>query len=188
MARLGGKTSDKETENGRKFVGDKDVGYLEHLSRQSVEEHNDSSVLYFELDWEASKRNFYGELLIKKFKNINGIAVKVKPFIIENEANLENGILNQTLSLNVSVYTEHLKELNIAPKIDDYFALGYRIYRIYKRSIVDSGVSGNLLIDRKNIEIKYYCVQIDVEQIQKDAFGENLGLESQFNAHRGFNQ
>ena len=132
MARLGDKTNNKETKSGRKMLGDKDLDYLEHVSRQSVEEHGDFSVLYFALDWERSKRNFYGELLMKKFKVVKGVPLKVKYIIKEGEETLQNNIPNQLLELNVSVFVQQLRELDIDPKLDDYFALGQRLYRIWR--------------------------------------------------------
>ena len=69
----------KNSENsgsGNNFYGDKTLKYLKKLSRESVEQHTNTSVLYFEVDFERSKRNFYGEMLIRIWKNPIGISVK----------------------------------------------------------------------------------------------------------------
>lgn len=185
MPKLGGHTSTKETDSGKQLLGNKDLQYLEQVSRQAVEEHNNFSVLYFELDWELSKKNFYGELLVKKFKTIKGVPVKVKLKIKEGEETVFNNIPSQLLQLDLAIYTEQLKELNIDPKLDDFFALGQRLYRIHTRSINDSGVSGNVMVNRKRMEMKYFCIQEDDENLQKDVWGENLGLEYQINSYNG---
>ncbi len=185
MAKLGNKTSDKETTSSRKLLGDKDVDYIEQLSRQAVEDHLDLPLLYFALDWEKSKRNFYGELLMKKFKVITGVPVKAQYIVKEGQETLNNGIPNQLLEMNIAIFVEQLKELNIEPKLDDYFALGQRLYRIHTKSINDSGVSGTLLVDRKRVQARFYCIQDDDEVLQKDVWGDNLGLEYQINPING---
>jgi hypothetical protein len=184
MARLGNKTSDKETENGRKYFGDKDVQYLKDKSRESLEVDQNFSVLYFGIDWDLSNRNFYGELLTKKFKTSKGVPIKASFKIIEGSEQVFNDIPNKIMKLNVACYVEHLKELNIDPKQDDFFAIGQRLYRIYNLTLKDSG-PGNILVNRERLQVYFDCVQDDDEVLQKNVWGDNLGLESQINSENG---
>ena len=68
-----GTDTDKKTENGHLYFGDKDADYLEKTSREAVEENHNMSILYLELDWLNCKKNFYGEMKVKKFKNPKGV-------------------------------------------------------------------------------------------------------------------
>ena len=66
----------RETQSGKGWFGSKDLAYLKKVSRQAVEDHTNTSMLYFEIDYENSKRNFYGEMLVKAFKVPQGVEVK----------------------------------------------------------------------------------------------------------------
>lgn len=171
------KLTHKNTKDGRLYFGDKDLKYLKKVSRQSVETHHNSSVLYFEIDWVNSKRNFYGELIMKKFIHPKGIPVLCALNIKQGDASMFQGVPNKILNLTVSVYIDQLKELGIEPKLGDYFGVGKRLYEIYDKTIEDTGV-GSLMFKRGNIRQDFFCIQSDDEVIQKNSFGENLGLES----------
>ena len=178
MPRLGQQSSGKQTENGRLYFGDKTQSYLKQVSREAVEEHHNMSVLYFQLDYARSKKNFYGELLAKKFVHPKGIEVRGAFNIKQNELTVSNGIGGKTMSLTVSVFVEQLKELNIAPEKGDYFAIGRRIYQIYDKTLEDVG-PGNFMMGRERMRQDFYCFQEEDESIQKDIWGDNLGLEQE---------
>ena len=55
----------EDTRSGRILFGDKSLKYLEKMSRTAVEDYTNTSLLFFEIDYQASKKNFYGELIIK---------------------------------------------------------------------------------------------------------------------------
>ena len=180
MASVGPKSknkSAKDTDNGKLYFGDKDASYLKKTSREAVETHHNAPILYFEIDWIQSKRNLYGETLVKKFKNSKGVEVYGIYKIQEDDATQTNGIPNKTLKLTISVYTEHLEELNITPQRGDYFGIGKRLYRITDKTIEDVG-PGNLLMNRERMRQDFFASQDDDEVLQKDIWGDNLGIES----------
>ena len=156
--------SAKDTRSGRAFYGDKTLSYAKRLSRESVEKHTDTSVLFFEVDWERSKKNFYGELLIKKFVNPKGIEVKGIVDLTEGGDIVTQDIPNQLLNLKFSCYVNHLQELSIDPKIGDYFATKNRVYFIYGKQITDAN-KNSVGVDRETVSIVYSCVEADSEQI-----------------------
>ena len=171
-------TSGKRRNNGELYFGGKDAAYLKKVSRQAVEDHHKTSILFFEIDWFKSKKNFYGEMTMKKFKNPLGVEL-FGMYKIEQENPVNTfGIPNKTLKLTVSVYVEQLVELSIEPKLGDYFGIGRRLYEIYDKSISDVGI-GNLLGKRGRVRQDFICRQGDDETLQKDAFGGNFGLEYQ---------
>jgi len=172
------KTTDKRSENGNLYFNDKDIQYLKKQSREVVEEIHNMSVLYFALDWEQSKKNFYGELTMKKFKQPRGIEVRGKFKITQGGEQLQSGVPNKIMKMVVSVYREHLHELNIDPQRGDYFGIGKRLYQIYDYTIEDVG-PGNVLLKRENLRVDYFAIMDDDEVIQKDVWGDNLGLEEQ---------
>ena len=90
------KISGKRTENGRLYFGDKTAAYLKRKSRQAVEGYHNAPILFFEIDWVNSKKNFYGEMIVKKFKVPTGIQVKGMYKISQQEDQLQNGIPNKT--------------------------------------------------------------------------------------------
>lgn len=157
MARLGNR------ESGKTFYGEKTKNFTIEQSRSIVEHSNQFSVLYFEVDYEKSKRNFYGELIVRKWKNVNGI--KVLGIIkLEDDTVLQQGdIPNKMLKLEFGCYIDHLKELNIKPQIGDYFSVKNRTYYIYDKTTTDSNWL-TIGTDSGAHAILYKCVQSDSEQ------------------------
>jgi hypothetical protein len=154
----------KNKEHGRTGFGDKTLDYLKKKSRDAIEKYTDTSALFFELDYTNSKKNFYGEILIKKWKNPKGVLVNGVISIIEgNEVTVED-IPNQLARLNFVVYIDHLKELNIWPHIGDYFSIKNRIYFIHKRTLLDSD-KNSILTDKEAVTMKFTCVEADQESI-----------------------
>jgi len=186
MARLGNKVTDHPTEGGRLYFGDKDVEYLKKMSRQALEEHNDAPILYFGIDWEQSKRNFYGEMMIKKFVNPKGTQIRGSYKIYQASPNNTMGFLAKKMKMNVSVYTEQLEELGIEPTYGDYFAIGVRLYCIHDMTIKDAGV-GNVMMNRERMRVDYVAFEEDDEALQKDIWGDSLSLEYQINKQIGEN-
>ena len=136
------------------------------------------SVLYFEVDWVNSKKNFYGELIYKKFTIPKGTPIKGTIKLEQGTEQMSQGIPNKIMKLTLSIYTQQLDELGMRPKLGDYFGIGNRFYEIYDRTIEDVGV-GNVMIDRKQMRLDYKCVQADDEVMFRDAWGnDNLGTES----------
>jgi len=174
----------KQTNSGRRYFGDKDVEYLKKKSREAVEDINDLTVLYFQLDWEKSKRNFYGELIIKKFVDTKGVQVRCMINMNQGQEEIQQGVPNQLMLLNVSVYVEQLKELGINPNYDDFFLYGQRAYRIYRKTLADYG-PGNVLGNRERMRQDYFCVQVDDEEFQAEPWGDNEGLEYQIRSGNG---
>ena len=168
--------NNKNTENGRLYFGDKDAKYLEKVSRQAVEDHHNSSILFFEIDWTKSKRNFYGEMIIKKLKNITGVELRGVYNFTQTAATQSQGIPNKGLKLVVSIYTAQLKEVNVAPSLGDYFGIGKRLYKITDKTIEDVG-PGNLMVNRGRVRQDFTCTEESDESLQKSAYGDNLGLE-----------
>jgi len=178
MARLGHQGSNKETDHGKLYWGEKTLNFLKDKSRVVLEEYQDISLLYFQIDWMKSKKNFYGELLFKKFVNPLGIQIKGAIKMSQGEEQLNQGVPNKIMKLAFSCYTEQLKELNIEPNYGDYFAYGQRLYQIYDRTLKDYG-PGNVNGNRERMRIDYLCIQEDDETIQRDPWGDNLGLDIQ---------
>ncbi|MEO6304816.1 MAG: hypothetical protein ABIP51_16770 [Bacteroidia bacterium] len=172
--------SGKKTENGRLYFGDKTAKYLEKKSRQAVEGYHNSPILYFEVDFMKSKKNFYGEMTIKKFKNNKGVSVKGIYKMQQGDEQLQQGIPNKIMKLTVSLYVEQLAELDIKPSLGDYFGIGNRLYLIYDKTLEDAG-PGNLMMNRGRMRQDFLCIQEDDEALEKNAFSSNLGLESEIN-------
>lgn len=174
----------KETAFGRRYFGDKTIDFLKQKSRQSLEDIHNVTVLYFKLDWENSKRNFYGEVLMKKFVNAKGVQVRCSIDMKQGQEELQQSIPNQLMTMTVSCYVEQLKELGIEPNYDDFFLFGQRAYRIHKRTLKDYGV-GNVLGNRERMRIDYNCIQVDDEEFQAQPWGDNEGLEYQIRSGNG---
>lgn len=179
MASVGPKSkgnSAKETENGKLYFGDKDADYLKRMSREAVETHHNSPILYFQMDWLASKRNLYGEATVKKFVDVRGVEVAGVFKLEQGDSTQTNGIPGRKMSLTVSVYVEALKEKNLEPQLGDYFGIGKRLYIIRKKTMEDVG-PGNLLMNRERMRQDFFAVEETDEVLQKDIWGDNLGLE-----------
>lgn len=178
MARLK-KQESEQNENGKGYFGDKDMEYLKKESREAVEGHHNSSVLYFQIDWERSKRNFYGEMTTIRFKNPKGTKVRGKFEVKQGDVTMTKGIPNKMMTLTVSVFKEQLKELNIDPTTGDYFGVGKRFYYIYDKTIADRGSSTIMM--RDDVRVDFFAYQVGDEGIQRDVWGDNLGQEEQIN-------
>jgi hypothetical protein len=175
-----GRISGKKTENGRLYFGNKDADYLKKVSRQAVEEHHNAPILFFSIDWAKSKKNFYGEMTMKKFREPLGTPVKGIFKIEQGEEQLQQGVPNKIMKLTVSIYIDQLEELNIKPELGDYFGIGKRLYQIYDKTIEDVG-PGSLMMNRGRFRQDFHCLQDDDEVLMKNAYGSNTGLESQIN-------
>lgn len=149
--------------SGNNFFGSKTEKYLKKLSRESVEKHTNTSLLFFAVDYERSKRNFYGEMIIRIWKNTIGVEVKgIIQLDQSSEVSVED-IPNKTMNLNFSCYLDHLKELGISPGIGDCFSTKNRIYMIYDKTILDANMV-SIATDREALYIKYDCIALDSEQ------------------------
>ena len=176
MARLGGSTNPKQTENGKGYFGDKDVEFLKKQSRQAVEEIHNAPILFLELDWENCHRNFYGEMTVKKFKHPQGIQVRGSYKIRQGELTHQNGIPYKSMNLTVSLFVEQMKELGIDPQRGEYFYIGKRYYQIWDKSIIDAGV-GNVLMTREKMQQDFHAFEVDDETIQNQVKDPNPGPE-----------
>lgn len=168
--------SSKETDHGRLYFGNKDVAYLKKLSREAVEQHNNVTLLYFALDWEASKRNVYGEMLMKKFKNPKGVQLSGIIKMNQGDETMNQGVPQKIMKLTFSCYVDLLREKDVEPKIGDYFSYGQRIYEIYDTTLKDYG-PGNVIGNRERMRVDFYAIQSDDEVIQKNPFSKNLGTD-----------
>ena len=162
----------KDTRSGRILYGDKTANYLKKLSRTAVEDYSNTSLLYFEIDYAKSKRNLYGELVYKAWKNPSGVDIKGIIDLQQGQDIQQGDVPNKILTLNFTVYLDHLKELGVEPKLGDYFTIKNRFYFIYDRLLLDANQSA-LGVDREAIYIKYVCVQADDEQIQPPGDGQS---------------
>lgn len=156
--------SEKDTSSGRLYFGDKDASYLKKMSREAVETHHNLPILFFEIDWEQSKRNFYGEMLYKKFKNPKGVELRGSYQIAQSDESDFQGVPYKLMKMIVSIYKEQLDELFINPKLGDYFGIGNRLYMIYDKTIPDVG-PGNLIINRERMRVDYKTLQEDTESL-----------------------
>lgn len=176
----------KDTNNGERVgFGDKTLNYLKKKSREAIEVNSEASVLYFEIDYINSKRNFYGEMLVKKWKTPEGVSVQGLITVKEGGDTGIEAIPNQLAIMEVVVYIDHLKELNIWPKIGDYFSYKNRHYFIWKRALLDTD-KNSILNDKEAVTTLYHCVEADQESIfppMTDGGGgtsNNLNNEKQF--------
>jgi len=154
----------RESTSGQAFFGGKDSRYLKKLSREAVEKHTNTSVLFFGVDYERSKRNFYGELIIRVWTNPLGVEVKGVIQLDEGTDLVVEDIPNKVMTLNFSCYISHLSELGIDPQLGDYFSTKNRIYQIYNKTILDAN-QVSIATDREAMYIKYECIQGDSEQL-----------------------
>ena len=178
-----GEGDGKQTENGKMSFGDKDMDYLQDMSREAVETNANAQILYFALDWINSKRNFYGEMTVKKFKFPKGIPIRGSYKIEQNQITHQNGVPYKTMRMSVSLYTEQLTELAINPTRGDYFYAGERYYQIYDFTIPDVG-PGTVMM-RKKMRCDYFCFEVDDSTIQKSINDQNPGPEFYINKNVG---
>ena len=159
----------KPNKSGSLYLGSKDLEYLQKVSREAVESHHNMTIMYFEIDVAKSHRNFYGELLYKKFVNDKGIEI---PGTIKFESGDEDtfqGLPNKISKLVFSTFTDTLKEYGINPKLGDYFSYGKRFYLIYDKTLNQVGVE-NIVGDRKQVRMDFKAVQDDEEVLYKDPY------------------
>ena len=175
MASIGPKAGNtaRKDDNGKLYFGDKDAAFLKQQSREAIETIHNAPILYFEIDWEQSKRNFYGEMLIKKFVDVKGVEVRGSFKIEQAAGTMFQGLPNQLMKLIVSVYVEQLEELKIDPQLGDYFGVGKRLYQLYTMTSVDAG-PGNLMMNRERMRQDFFAMEDDVESLLP---GVDLGLE-----------
>lgn len=173
----------RETRSGSAHFGKKDMQYLKKMSRQAVEKHTDTQVLYFEIDYENSIRNFYGELTVKKFVNPTGVSVKGVIDIESNDAVTLEKIPNKITHLTISCYSDHLRELGIEPRIGDYIVALNSYYMIWDRTISDA--VNPVAVGRENLSIQFKCQAVDDEEVlpeiyQKENRGSQNDIEGTF--------
>lgn len=183
MPRLGA-GKDKETQNGKLYFGDKTAEYLKEKSRTAVEDHHNMPILFLQIDWINSKRNFYGEMPVKRFVNPKGIQIRGKYELEENDMTHRAGIPYKTMKLSVGVFVEQLKELAIEPARGDYFYVGNRYYQIWDVTINTAG-PGQLLMNRERMKVQYSAFEVDDETIQKPLNDENPGPDYEIQNQAG---
>jgi hypothetical protein len=173
----------RETRSGNAHFGSKDMQYLKKMSRQAIEKHTDTEALYLEIDYENSIRNFYGELIVKKFVNPKGVPVKGVIAVEEHDNVTLEKVPNKITRFTLSCYTDHLRELNVEPKMGDYFILQNRYYMIWDRGITDA--VNPVAVGRENLSITYKCTEADDEEVlpeifQKEERGSQNDIEGTF--------
>jgi|ERR1035437_6558105 hypothetical protein len=144
--------------------GSKTENFLRKKSRQAVENYSDTCLLYFEVDYARSKKNLYGELLVKEWVDPNGIQLYGNIEITEDSQSDLERIPFKLLQLKFSCFVEHLKEVGIMPQIGNYFATKNELYYIHDKSLLDSN-KHSINTDNEAISIEFYCTQIDDETI-----------------------
>lgn len=167
----------RDTKSGNAWFGSKDMSYLKKVSRQAIEKHTDSEVLFLEIDYEKSIRNFYGELIVKKFVNSKGIPVKGILNVEQNDTVTLEKVPNKITKFTLSCYLEHLKELGIEPKQGDYFILQNRYYLIWDKGITDAKYA--VSTGREKLSMYFKCQEADDEMTLPDLFEkENRGSQN----------
>lgn len=177
--------SNQPTRSGNKIWGSKTQEYLRRKSRQSLEKNSDTALLFFQLDLENSKKNFYGETLAKVWVNNKGVLVNGTIDLKEGNESSQSDIPNKLLTLTFGVYNEHLKELGIEPRLGDYFASKNRFFLIHNKTIPDSN-SVSVLTDRESLYTRYELIQVDDEQLE-GIDTEVLGTMNDINLQQGYN-
>jgi hypothetical protein len=142
--------------------GQKSEKFLRKKSRQAVEKYSDTSLFYFEVDYDKSYKNFYGELLIKEWVNPQGTQLFGTIDVAESDESELNGLPNKLLSLEFSCYIEHLKEIGVMPKIGNYFTTKNEIYIIQDKTLLDSN-KHSINTDSEAIAMEFKCTQVDDE-------------------------
>lgn len=151
-------------DNSKIGFGSKTNQYLIKKSREAVEEYSGNTVLYFEVDVENSKRNFYGEMIIKKWKDPKGVKIKGTVEITESQSVNLADIPNKITQLKFSCFTAHLKDLGISPQIGDYFSVKNRFYFIQNKEILDVN-EHTINVDNDAYSIVYNCGEADSESV-----------------------
>ena len=173
------------TSNGEKIgFGNKTLEFLKKKSREAIEINSEASVLFFELDYINSHRNFYGELLVKKWKNPRGVCIKGLITVKEGGDQSIEEIPYQLATMEFVVYIDHLKELNVWPQLGDYLSYKNRHYFIWKRALLDTD-KNSVLNDKEAVTTIFKCVEADQESIvvpntNISGSSNELNNESQF--------
>ncbi len=172
------KNQDKEQgsgQAGKKAWGEKTQKYLEEKSRISVEDHSNTFLLYYELDYLNSYKNFYGECLHKKFKP--SIKVFGTIAITSEENKYENEIVQRNTNMEFGVFIEHLKELGINPQLGDFFYSKNKWYIIHSKTALDDNAT-SVAFD-KAITIKFLATQVDDEVIAFEPWNINNSIKQE---------
>lgn len=160
----------EEIQKGNLAFKEKNVNYLEELSRNAVEEYNNYEILYFQIDWDNSNVNFYGEVKDIKFKNEKGIRLKCKINVSENPLEKDKQIFNKTNNAVVSVYDQLLNELDINLNRGDYFLFGNRFYYIYDYTIKD--ISGVGMANGVKLRTDIFAYEEGDERLNNNIFND----------------
>ena len=155
--------------------------YLVKVSRESVEQNTSEerpTILYFQVDYDRSKRNFYGEFEEMVFTNDKGVQVRGIITVQDTEVEEIARMIDQDTPLRFSVYTDHLAELGINPQIGDYFGYKHKFYYIYSKTALDSN-KAIIASGRKAIHISYECYQQDDERIYIEPWRTTSDLGSE---------
>lgn len=158
----------RDTRSGNAHFGSKDMAYLKKVSRQAIEKHTDTSAIYLEIDYENSIRNFYGELIVKKFVNPLGTLIKGVMNVEESDTVTLEKVPNKITKFTISCYLDHLRELGVEPRIGDYFVLQNRYYMIWDKTITDA--VNPVAVGRENLSVNYKCSEADDEEVLPELF------------------
>jgi hypothetical protein len=169
---------DGNSQSEQKWFSNKDINYLKKVSREATEQHTNTSALYFQVDYNNSKKNFYGELIVRKWVNPLGVEVKGIIDLVEGDEIAVEDIPNKTMKLNFSCYLDHLRELNIQPELGDCFSIKNRIYMIYNKTILDANMV-SIATDQEAVYIKYDCIElVDEQLIPPGDYSSNIGSKN----------
>ena len=163
--------------------GNKSESFLKKKSRQAIENYTDTSLLYFEIDYNKSKKNLYGELLMKEWVNPNGIQIYGTIEITESSQSELERIPQKLLNLKFSCFIDQLKEIGIMPQIGNYFATKREFYYIHDKTLLDAN-KYSINTDNEAMSIVFTCTQIDEEALcfpiidQKISANSLLGRDS----------
>lgn len=180
--------SKNREDNSKVGFGSKTNDFLIKKSRQAVEDQSNTALLYFEVDVENSKRNFYGEMIIKKWKDPKGIKVKGTIEITESQNINLADIPNKITQLKFSCYTDHLRDLGIWPQVGDYFSVKNRFYFIQTKEILDVN-EHTVNVDNDAYSIVFNCGEADSESVtpqisleyNEDGYANQIFNSQQFN-------
>jgi len=179
--------SDRINKNSQEKIGygDKTNDLVIELSRNAVEVYSNTPLLYFEVDVENSRRNFYGEMLIKKFKQPLGVKLYGTVKLTEDSKNMLEDIPYKLVKMNVGIYTEHLREQGVWPQLGDYFCIKNRFYFIEDKEILDVN-KHTITVDREAYSLTFICSEADDEIIMPSISAEDEGYANQLLTRQNF--
>ncbi len=152
--------------------------FLESVSRDAIEVYNENFVLYFQVDYTKSKRNFYGEYEIIEFTEKKGVAIKGIVTVHDQETEEIAKLINQNTILSFGCYVNHLKDLGIDIRLGNYFSYKNKFYYIYNKVALDA--NRNVVASGTDVVWnKYDCYQEDDEAIYGDGWRETSNEGSQ---------